>query len=266
MKRIDYNKINSVEKYYGKVVEIDNKMRVSRIKVRVKTVFDDIPTEYIPWAMPRYLDGAESDMPAIGDIVPVKFLDNDLMYPMWYRFKVNKNLSEISDEDYPSSTIIKEKDLSKYGLDGKLSIRYTKTDGVIIQLDRNDKSSTISILNDNTILATNGNSGQSLHLANDNISIGSKDKSQQPAVVGDDNLKAFQMLNDTIKDMASTMETSLQKLSTLAGSSPYTKHLQLPFKTYAKNIKEKVEKLHKQNGDFFPETKSKCVTIDKTID
>lgn len=265
MKHVDYNKLNSTEKYFGEVVEIDNSTRNSRVRVRVKTVFDEIPAEYIPWAMPKYLDGGESDMPAVGDIVNVSFIDNDIMYPMWYRFRANSQISAISDEDYPSSVILKEKDLSKYGLDGHLSVRYTQTDGVIIDLKRNDSVSSIAVRNDNTVAVTNGASGQVLHLASDNISIGREDKSQQPAVVGDDNLKALEMLNDTIKELSALMKTNLNKLSAVAGMSPYTKALELPFKLYAAEVEAKINALHQQNDSFFPETQSTVVTVDKTI-
>lgn len=261
---IDYNKINSVEKYFGEVMLIDDLTRSSRIKVKIATVFDDIPVEYMPWCYPRFLDGAESDMPAIGDIVSVSFMDNDLMYPLWYRFKTNENLSEISNSDYPNSTIVKEKDLSKFGLDGRLSIRYTPSEGIVVELKRANNKSVLNIRHDNSIIITNAKSKQSIHLSDDNISIGRETKSQQPAVVGNDNHEALKKLNAEIKSLSELMDSNLQALGAAAGASSYTKHLQPLFKSYGKAVKSTVKSAYNANNSFFPETLSKVVTVDKT--
>lgn len=257
-----FDDITDKESYWGEVVSVDDDKFASRIKVRVITVFDNIPVEIIPWAMPRYIDGRSHDLPYIGEIVQVKFMNDDINFPQWYRMR--KMTDTISKDDYPSSVVISEKDLSKYNLDGSLSVRYTKSEGLVIELKRNNKISLVTVRNDNSVILTNGNTKRSIHISNESVSIGSENKSQQPSVVGDDNMKALQMINDTIKSMSEEMDKNLKLVSTAASASPYTKHLTSPLKKYASSIKSLIQKLHKQNEDFFPETKSTISTIDKT--
>jgi hypothetical protein len=254
--------INSLEEYWGEVVDTNDPLKAGRVKIRVKTVFDEIPTDFIPWAVPRNVDSDTFEKPFLGETVQVIFHLGDVQSPKWFR--IRKADDSISDENYESLTILKDKDLSKYGLDGKINIQYSAEEGLTFKLERNGSESEYTIRNDNTVLLRNGNSGKTIHLSEDGISIGSEDKSQQPAVVGDDNMEALQMLNDTIKDMTNHMNNQLQIIEQVASSSPYTKHLELPIKNYRTSLKSKIEGLHSDNDTFFPETKSTFITVDKT--
>lgn len=264
MLQIDYSKLNKVEKYFGTVVKVDTESFTNRCKVRVNTIFDDIDEEHIPWAYPKFLTSNEFNYPAIGDIVYVEFDDNDENFPRWFTHRDESNISNVDSNDLPSAQIIAEKDLSKFNLDGMLSVRYTKTDGIVIELKRNDKLSQIIIRNDNTILLKNGKSKQIVHLSNECISLGSENTSAQPAVNGDDNHKSLNMLNDTIKELSNKMNEQLQILAYLAASSPYTSHLQSGFNKYRNIVKQTIDNAHSKNKDFFPETLSKAVRLDKT--
>lgn len=257
-----FDKIKDVESYYGEVVDIDDDQMASRIRVRVKTVYDEIPVEYIPWAIPRYLDGQSHDLPALGDRVQVKFLNSDKYYPMWYR--VRGKSESLSLNDYKSGSIIFEKDLSKYDLDGRIAIRWTESEGMVLQVLRDDNDSTITIRNDNTIVLTNGQTTRSIHLSNETIVLGSEDEGQQPATVGDDNVLAHQMINDMVKTLSEIMDKNLGILSKTAQANPYTAPLAPIFKSYGKEVKAQIKNIHKTNDDFFPETLSEVVTIDKT--
>lgn len=265
MKKLDnLDKINKAEKYYGEVVDVDTTHKQLRIKVKVKTVFDDIPTEYIPWAVPKYIDSNAYDLPFIGELVFVTFIDNDIYFPEWFRRHNTESITEVPDEDYSSSSIVFEKDLSQFDLDGHLSINYTETNGLRIELQRNDNKSNITISNDNTVYIENKDSGQVLHVAEDNISIGSMDRSQQPGVVGDDNKQALDFLNEMVNDLFDLNKTLLDLVSAAASASPYTKHLSIPIKTVAQQLKTLSELRYNNNKTFFPETLSQVVTIDKT--
>lgn len=257
-----FDDITDKESYWGEVLSVDDPKFASRIKVKVITVFDEIPVDVIPWAMPRYIDGRSHDLPYVGEIVQVKFMNDDVNFPQWYRMR--KNSENITKEDYPTSSTIIEKNLSKYGLDGYLSIRYRLSEGLALELTRNDKKSLIVIRNDNSIILTNGNTKKSIHISNNSLSLGSENKSQQPSVVGDDNHKALQKLNTTIKELSEEMEKNLKLVATAASASPYTKHLTSPIKKYASSVKSLIAKLYQANEDFFPETKSTISTIDKT--
>lgn len=257
-----YNTISNDEEYWGTVVSISDDKKASRIKVRVETVYDLIPVESIPWAIPRYIDGSSHDLPYIGEIVYVKFMNNDINFPTWFRLR--STTENLSNDDYESAVVLTEKDLSKFGLDGKLSVRYTSSEGLLLELQRDDNTSTIIIRNDNTVFMQNGQTGRIVHISNESISIGSETKSQQPVVVGDDNHLALQKLNNTIKDLSELMNDQLKILSKVAGTSPYTRLLKVPFKTYGSKVESLISNLHKSNHNFFPETLSKISTVDKT--
>ena len=248
--------------YWGEVVDTTDPLKSGRVKVRVKTIFDEIDVKFIPWAVPKRVDSDTFEKPYLGEIVQIVFQNGDIMMPKWFRIRTASQ--NIDDEDYESFTVIKKKDLSKYGLDGNIDISYSKTNGLTFKLERENHTSEYTVRNDNTVFLKNGNTGKIIHLTKDGISIGSEDKSQQPAVVGDDNMKALQMLNDSIKEMSDKMQEQLEKLSIISGTSPYTKHLQTVFKTYKTTLKSTVDAFHSKNNNFFPETKSTFITLDKT--
>lgn len=94
-------------KLYMGIVE-DNKdpKKKGRIKVRVQSIFNVIPTEDIPWASPFMdLAGKEYKIPAIGKIVNVLFLTNNMYDPYYiysqnYNINLENKLNSLSDDEY----------------------------------------------------------------------------------------------------------------------------------------------------------------------
>lgn len=93
--------------FYVGVVE-DNKdpNRKGRIKVRVQTLYHNLSVEDIPYAHPfAGLAGKEFQVPAVGKLVNVLFLSDDLYSP-YYIFSENYNtnlknkLKDLSEEEY----------------------------------------------------------------------------------------------------------------------------------------------------------------------
>ena len=258
---MDLDLISSLEEYWGEVVDTADPIKGGRVRVKVKTVFDEIATEFIPWAAPRFVDASTFEKPYLGEVVQVIFDKGDIMMPKWFRIRGSD--MEISDENYESYTSIKEKNLGDYGLDGKIDISYRADDGLTFALEREYNNSYITIRNDSSIVLKNGQTDRSIHINKDGISIGSEDKAQQPAVVGNDNMEALQKLNNTIKTLSDLMNKHLDLLSIAAGTSPYTKHLKTVFKSYKNEVKSVIKQLHSENDAFFPETKSNLITVDK---
>ena len=98
--------MKDLDKLWLGLVE-DNKdpERTGRIKVRVQSIFDDIPIEDIPWAHPINTRSARTyEIPAIGKIVSV-FFPNDNLYEPYYMFanhyniNLQKKLKDLSDEE-----------------------------------------------------------------------------------------------------------------------------------------------------------------------
>ncbi|BBI90626.1 baseplate protein [Tenacibaculum phage PTm1] len=257
-----FKKINNSEVFFGVVVQTDDPLQAGRIKVRVQTVFDDLDVELIPWAESKQ-DIIEHDLPAQGEIVFVEFPYNVAYMPVWYR-KRSTYKGKVKKDDYTTASILLEKDLERYNLKGKVRVSFTESEGVVLELEKNNKNSTFIIRPDNTIFIKNAGSNQVVHLAKDNISIGREDKSQQPAVVGNDNMTALQKLNDEIKTLAELIEKWTSRLATVCSFVSVLKPLKPIFKGFGAEVKSKINSLHSENNNFFPETKSQVVTVDKT--
>lgn len=99
--------MKDLDKLWVGLVE-DNKDpdRLGRVRVRVQSIFDNIPLEDIPWAFPiKTLSSRSYEMPAIGKIVSVFFPNDNIyepyyMYAEHYNVNLKKKLSDLSDDEY----------------------------------------------------------------------------------------------------------------------------------------------------------------------
>ncbi len=97
--------------FYVGIVE-DNKdpNRKGRIKVRVQTLYHNIALEDIPYAYPwGGISGKDFQVPAIGKLVNVIFLSDDLYSPYYiysenYNVNLQNKLKSLSDEEYVDFT------------------------------------------------------------------------------------------------------------------------------------------------------------------
>lgn len=98
--------------WVGLVEENVDPDRLGRIKVRVQSIFDEMPVEDIPWAHPvKTLTGKSFEIPAIGKIVSVFFPNDNLyepyyMYSDHYNVNLQKKLKDYSDDEYPNFTAL----------------------------------------------------------------------------------------------------------------------------------------------------------------
>ena len=91
--------------FYVGVVE-DNKdpNRKGRIKIRVQTLYHNMPVSDIPYAYPfAGLSGKEFQVPALGKLVNVLFLSDDLYSPYYiysenYNINLQNKLNSLSDD------------------------------------------------------------------------------------------------------------------------------------------------------------------------
>lgn len=161
--------MKDLDKLWVGLVE-DNKDpdRLGRIKVRVQSVFDDIPVEDIPWANPiKTLSSRSYEMPAIGKIVSVFFPNDNLyepyyMYAEHYNVNLKKKLSDLSEDEYVNFVAVVFDHKTKiYSDDSNLTLDYLYNK--------------ITIDNDNINLELKDNSRK--------VNLGTKEASQQ-AVLG----------------------------------------------------------------------------------
>lgn len=91
--------------YVGFVEDINDPKRLGRVKVRVQTIFEDIPTEHIPWSSPYISpEGKSFRIPSVGKQVDVVFDDN-IYHPFYiytdrYNLNLQDKLESLSDDEY----------------------------------------------------------------------------------------------------------------------------------------------------------------------
>lgn len=250
-------------RYWGKVVDISDDTKSGRIRVAVNSVYQELPVDVIPWALPRYQNRHSHNLPELGSNVEIIFFNDDIMYPLWWQSRGEDNYHQLSDDDYESAIVIVDKNLSNFANDeGHVRIEYTKTGGYAVTLTKDDNTSIISIRADNSVYIKNGKTEQLIHISNDSISLGSETASAEPGVLGDTNVESLNKLNDFVDELSSTINSGLQNMSIAAGGSPYTIHMKPVISALKTQITLTVKKWHSANSKYFEKTKSRIVTLD----
>jgi len=96
--------------YVGLVEDNKDPNRKGRVKIRVQTLYHNIPVEDIPYAYPwGGIAGKDFQVPAIGKLVNVLFLSDDLYSPYYiysenYNINLQNKLKSLNDEEYVNFT------------------------------------------------------------------------------------------------------------------------------------------------------------------
>jgi hypothetical protein len=106
---------NYDQSYVGVVEDNMDPNKWGRVRVRLHGLYDDIPTDSLPWASPNFplAVGVKGSfiVPEIGTVVNVEFDDGDIYEPK-YTTKCldvpNLHFDANKDEDYPDSVIFYE--------------------------------------------------------------------------------------------------------------------------------------------------------------
>jgi len=96
--------------YRGTVIDNNDPDKNHRIKVRILDIHRGVEDEDIPWALPKTLGGGNTDVtgnvdvPPLGAMVNIEFLDDDPYHPVYSggSFHKNTQLPELV-EDYPNT-------------------------------------------------------------------------------------------------------------------------------------------------------------------
>lgn len=171
-----------LKSYIGVVVDNTDPRRLGRVKVNVFSVYDSIPTEYIPYASPKKdLNGEEFRIPEVGKVVAVEFENGNINCPLYiyaenYNINLLNKLKSISDRDYKEFKTLLFNDITQ--------IYSSPSEGVKIDHKFNNVN-----VNENGIdLNLKDNTGE--------VNIGSNDANQQ-AILGNNFFEWFSKFLDT---------------------------------------------------------------------
>jgi hypothetical protein len=146
------------KQFLGVIEDVADPRKEGRAKVRIVGVYDDIPTEDLPWAYPKQKalifgkagkSGAVS-IPKVGAIVAVKF-DNGNPYSPEY-FAIHELADDVKSEigqdgEYEGAHVI------VFDGDKELKVWFSPTKGFTIQV----KAASINISNDNVVTVKTDN-------------------------------------------------------------------------------------------------------------
>jgi len=169
--------------FVGVVEDNQDPKKIGRVKVRVMNVFEQIPTDDIPWAKPwRDLNGNNFIVPDIGKVVSIVFDQGnqyapEYIYAEHYNANLEQKLSELSGSDYTSMRALM--------FDHKTQIYSNDTEGLKIDYKFNNVN-----IQENTI---------DVNLKDNfsNLNLGDFAASQQ-AVLGNNWMNWFDKLVDSL--------------------------------------------------------------------
>lgn len=156
--------------YIGVIEDNNDPKRLGRVKARVINIFEDIPTEDIPWASPfKDLNGNEYNVPDIGKIVTIIFDQGNPYRPEYifaehYNNNLKSKIDKLSSDDY--------KTFKSIFFDRKTQIYTCESEGLKIDYKYNNlniKQDSINLnLKDNNSMLNLGDetSGQQAILGN----------------------------------------------------------------------------------------------------
>jgi hypothetical protein len=141
-------------KYLGEVVDVNDPLREGRCKVRVFSIFDNLPTDDIPWAVqtkkPAFFGqdakAGSISIPKKNAIVEVIFNNGDLYSPEYGQVQeigddIREELKKSSDYEYEGAHII------LFDGDEKIKLYFNKGRGLTFEM----KDSYINVNQDSKI-------------------------------------------------------------------------------------------------------------------
>jgi len=142
----EFKSIESIE-YSGDVEDNLDPLKLGRLKVRI-SIFEDIPTDQLPWSFPSVptflgnsLNAIMFSVPEIGSQVKVFFPTQDLYHPFYKGADLTlDNKCTFFDEDYPECYGLKDSTGNYIKVNKKTkNIKIYHSTGSVFEMDANKK-------------------------------------------------------------------------------------------------------------------------------
>lgn len=142
--------LNSTD-WLGEVIDINDPLKIGRVKVRVWGKFDDLDVEFIPWSNPisNFKSGSASggssfSVPKLNSIVGITFDNGDIYHPQYhYSQRLSDEVREEIKDSYENAQVIVYDTVTN----GHLKIFFTEKKGLVLSY----KDNVFNIKPDDTI-------------------------------------------------------------------------------------------------------------------
>jgi hypothetical protein len=122
--------------WIGEVVDIEDPLKIGRVKIKVYGKFDTIPTEDMPWAYPGNNNSGGSpsgggffSVPKLGSVVSVKFDNGNIYHPEYFfNQKISDEVKSEIEGSYPNAHVIVFDTVTE----GSLKIFFTEQKGLML--------------------------------------------------------------------------------------------------------------------------------------
>jgi hypothetical protein len=153
--------------WLGEVMDIEDPLKIGRVKIKVFGKFDEIPTEDLPWAQPgnNITGGSDSgggffSVPKKGSIVSVKFDNGNIYHPEYFFVqKISNEVKEEIKDSYENAHVIVYDTITE----GGLKIFFTEEKGLMLDYQETQ----INIKNDKSILIQTASGDSKVEIMDD---------------------------------------------------------------------------------------------------
>lgn len=137
--------------WLGEVIDINDPLKIGRVKVKVWGKFDELNSDFIPWACPvsNFKSGSSSggssfSYPKLNSIVGITFDNGDIYHPQYhYNQRLSDEVREEIKDSYENAQVIVYDTVTN----GHLKIFFTEKKGLILSY----KDNVINIKQDDSI-------------------------------------------------------------------------------------------------------------------
>lgn len=153
--------------WIGEVVDIEDTLKIGRVKIKVYGLFDEIPTADIPWAYPgnnttggSVTGGGFFSVPKKGALVSVKFDQGNLYHPeYYYNQQISDEVKAEVENSYENAHIIVYDTVTS----GAVKIFFTEEKGVMIDYQKTQ----INIKPDKSVLVQTASGDSKIEIMDD---------------------------------------------------------------------------------------------------